>query len=192
MATRDLDSEREIDFRALRKRLFRRWWLLVGGLVLGAIVGALLAAGGSKSFEAKTLLYLGQPFTPLGGGQIQSLATNPRTVSEIIHSEAALTKAAQVSGLRLSQLRGHVTAVTVTAPAQAKSTSPLDEIIVDGPTGSKTQKAADALGRAVISQVSGYVDTKITLLNRQVASTSRASSAPTHESTTRSVSSNRH
>ena len=28
-----------------------------------------------------TLLYLGQPFTPSGGGQIQSLATNPKTVS---------------------------------------------------------------------------------------------------------------
>jgi hypothetical protein len=45
----------------------------------------------------------------------------------------------------------------------------LDEIIVDGPTRLKTQKAAQALAQEVIRQVSGYVDTKITLLNRQVA-----------------------
>lgn len=168
-AVAGLDGEREIDLRALWARLAARWWLLAGGLVLGAIVGVSLSASGGKTFEAKTLLFLGQPFTPVGGGQIQSLATNPRTVSEIIHSEAALEQAAQASSLRVGQLRGHVTTQTVTAPAQAKSTSPLDEIIVDGPTRLKTQKAAQALAQEVIKQVSGYVDTKITLLDRQVA-----------------------
>ena len=168
-AISDLDAEREVDFRALWARLAARWWLLAGGLVVGAVVGLLFSAGGGKTFEAKALLYLGQPFTPVGGGQIQSLATNPRTVSEIVHSEAALKQAAQASGLRIGQLRGHVTTRTVTAPTQAKSTSPLDQIIVDGPTRLKAQKAAGALARVVISQVSGYVDTKITLLDRQVA-----------------------
>jgi uncharacterized protein involved in exopolysaccharide biosynthesis len=164
-----LDGEREIDLRALWTRLAAHWWLVAGGLVLGAIVGGLLSASGGKTFEAKTLLFLGQPFTPVGGGQIQSLATNPRTVSEIIHSEAALEKAAHASNLSVGQLRGHVTTQTVTAPAQAKNTSPLDEIIVDGPTRLKTQTAAQALGREVIKQVSGYVDTKITLLDSQIA-----------------------
>jgi hypothetical protein len=165
----DLDAEREVDIRALWARLAARWWLVVGGVVVGAIVGGLFSASGARTFEAKSLLYLGQPFTPVGGGQIQSLATNPRTVSEIIHSEAVLKQAAQVSGIAVGQLRGHVTTQTVTAPAQTKSTSPLDEIIVDGPTRLKTQKAAQALAQEVIRQVSGYVDTKITLLNRQVA-----------------------
>lgn len=169
VAVAGLEGEREIDLRALWARLAARWWLLAGGLVLGAIVGVLLSASGGKTFEAKTLLFLGQPFTPVGGGQIQSLATNPRTVSEIIHSEAALDRAARASGLRVGQLRGHVTTQTVTAPAQAKNTSPLDEIIVDGPARLKTQQAAQALAQEVIKQVSGYVDTKITLLDRQVA-----------------------
>ena len=58
--------------------------------MVGAVLGVLLSVGGGEVFEAKTLLYLGQPFTPTGGGQIQSLATNPKTVNRIIHSEAAL------------------------------------------------------------------------------------------------------
>jgi hypothetical protein len=163
------DAEREVDLRAFAGRVASRWWLLIGGLVLGAIVGVLFSASAGKTFEAKTVLYLGQPFTPGGGGQIQSLATNPRTVSEIVGSAAALSQATQASGLRVGQLRAHVATSSVASPAQTKTTSPLQEITVDGPSAEKTQRAADSLARSVISQVSGYVDTKITLLDGQVA-----------------------
>ena len=167
-ASTDLEAEREIDFRALWRRLRSRWWLLAGGIVVGAIVGYLVTVGGGKTFRASTLIYLGQPFTPLGGGQIQSLATNPRTVSGIIQSEAALKEAAAASGLPVGKLRGHVTTQTMSAPTQTKATSPLDQIIVDGPVRLKTQKAADALAHTVISKVSGYVDTKISLLDQEI------------------------
>ena len=169
-AISDPDAEREVDLRALWVRLAARWWFPLGGLVVGAIVGVLLSAGGGTTFEAKTLLYLGQPFTP--GGQIQSLATNPLTVSEIVRSEAVLAQTARASGLRVGQLRGHVRtrAVTASTPTQTKSnTSPLQEIIVDGPSRVKAEKAAAAFAQAVISQLAGYVDTKITLLNGQIA-----------------------
>jgi hypothetical protein len=165
----DRDAEREIDLGVLWARLAARWWLPVGGLVLGAIIGVLLSVAGGKTFEAKTLLYLGQPFTPAGGGQIQSLATNPRTVSEIVRSEAALIQAAQASRLRVGQLRGHLATRTITAPAQTKNTSPLQQIIVDGPSRVTTEKAAETLAQAVISQLSDDVDTKIRLLHGQVA-----------------------
>lgn len=167
-AVSDPDAEREVDFRALWVRLVARWWFPLGGLVVGAIVGVLLSAGGGTTFAAKTLLYLGQPFTP--GGQIQSLATNPLTVSEIVRSEAVLAQTARASGLRVGQLRGHVTTRALTAPTQTKSsTSPLQQIIVEGPSRVKAQKAAAAFAQAVISQLAGYVDTKITLLNGQIA-----------------------
>src|SRR5712692_9511893 len=102
-ATPISDAEREVDLRVLKVRLVARWWLLVAGLVVGAVIGVLIATGNGQTWRAKTLLYLGQPFTTSGGGQIQSLATNPRTVSEIVHSEFALRRAAAASGLRLSQ-----------------------------------------------------------------------------------------
>src|SRR6185437_9192221 len=141
----DSDAEREVDLRTLWERLADRWWLPVAGLVVGAVVGVLVAVGGGQTWRAKTLLYLGQPFTTSGGGQIQSLATNPRTVSEIIRSEFALRHAAAASGLRVGQLRGHITSAAVTSAGQTRNQTPLVEISVDGPARIKVEKAADAL-----------------------------------------------
>ena len=166
----DDDAEREVDLRALKERLVARWWLLLAGLVVGAVLGILLAAGGGQTWRAQTLLYLGQPFTTSGGGQIQSLATNPRTVSEIVRSEFALRRAAAASGLRLSQLRGHVASAAVVSAAQSKATTPLVEITVVGAARLKVERAADALAASVIAQVSTYVDQKIKLLDEQIAS----------------------
>jgi len=166
----DSDAERELDLRTLWARLADRWWLPVAGLVVGAVIGVLVAVGGGQTWRAKTLLYLGQPFTTSGGGQIQSLATNPRTVSEIIRSEFALERAARASGLRIGQLRGHVTSQAVTSVGQTRTQTPLVEISVDGPAKIKVQKAADALTASVIGEVSTYVDQKIALLNSQITS----------------------
>jgi hypothetical protein len=150
--------------------LVDRWWLPVAGLVAGAVIGVLVAVGGGQTWRAKTLLYLGQPFTTSGGGQIQSLATNPRTVSEIIRSEFALKRASEQSGLRVGQLRGHVTSQAVTAVGQTRITSPLVEISVNGPARLKAERAAASLASTVIGSVSTYVDRKITLLNDQIHS----------------------
>ncbi len=169
-AKSDVDAEREVDLRTLKDRLAARWWLPVAGLVIGAIVGVLVASGGGQTWRAKTLLYLGQPFTTSGGGQIQSLATNPRTANEIVHSEFALRRATAASGLRLGQLRGHVSTAAVVSATQSKNTSPLVEVTVEGAAPLKAERAADALAASVIAQVSTYVDQKIKLLDDQIAS----------------------
>ena len=98
--TVDPDAEREVDLGSAWRRIAARWWLPAGGLLVGAVLGALVALGGGDVYQAKTLMYLGQPFTPGGGSQIVSLQTNPKVVSEIVRSEAAIAKAARASGLR--------------------------------------------------------------------------------------------
>src|SRR3954452_12787248 len=97
----DVDAEQEVDFGRWARTLAARWWLPVGGLIVGLAVGYLLALGGSQVYKAEALVSLGIPFTPNGGGQIQSLATNSRTVSEIIRSESALKDAARHAQLRV-------------------------------------------------------------------------------------------
>jgi hypothetical protein len=166
----DPDAEREVDLRSAWTRITARWWLPLAGLVIGAVLGVLVSVGSGDVFRAKTLLYLGQPFTTSGGGQIQSLATNPKTVSEIIHSEAALRRAAAASGLTVGQLRGNVSSQAIVTAGQAKNVSPLVEITVDAPAPGKGEKAADSLAKSVVGVVSTYVDQKITLLNKQVVS----------------------
>jgi capsular polysaccharide biosynthesis protein len=164
----DPDAEREVDLRSAWSRLAARWWLPVGGLVVGAILGVLVSVGSAQVYKAETLLYLGQPFTPGGGGQIQSLATNPKTVSETIRSEAALQKAARAAGMRPGQLRGNVTTSTITAAGQPRNLSPLVTIEVHAPTRAKSEKAANSLAQSVMEQVSPYVVQKIAQLQTQI------------------------
>lgn len=164
----DPDAEREIDLRSAWSRLAARWWLPVGGLVVGAILGVLVSVGSAQVYKAEALLYLGQPFTPGGGGQIQSLATNPKTVSETIRSEAALERAARAAGMRPGQLRGNVTTSTITTAGQPRNLSPLVTIEVHAPTRAKAEKAANSLAQSVMDQVSPYVVQKIGQLKTQI------------------------
>ena len=163
-----LDEEQEVDLSSAWQRLKLRWWLPIGGLVVGAIVGIALAVSGGSVWRAQTIVYLGQPFAPLGGGQIQSLATNPRTVGEIIRSESALKRASAVSGIPVSTLRSAISTKELVAVGQVRGINPLMEISVKGSGKRKVELAADALSRRVTERVSAYVTEKVTQLDRQV------------------------
>jgi len=165
----ELEDEQEVDLSSAWQRIKLRWWLPIGGLVLGAILGIALAASAASVWRASTIVYLGQPFAPLGGGQIQSLATNPRTVNEIVHSETALKAASVRSGIPLSRLRSSVSVKEILEAGQARGVNPLVEISVKGSGKRKTELAADALARRVTARVSVYVTQKVKLLEEQVA-----------------------
>lgn len=169
----DPDAEREVDLRSAWAKLAARWWLPVGGLLVGALIGILLALGGGKVYEAESLIFLGQPFTPQGGGQIQSLATNPRTVGEIIRSEAALRAASRASGVPVAKLRGNVTSTPIVSAGQTRNQTPLVEISVkaDGPR--RASDAANTLAERVTATVSLYVADKIEVLEEQIANDER-------------------
>jgi hypothetical protein len=164
----DLDAEREVDLRSAWSRIADRWWLPVAGAALGAVVGLVLAIGGGDNYRATALLYLGQPFTPNAGGQIQSLATNPRTVSEIVRSEAALRRAAAAADVPVSQLRGNVSTQAITQAGVPRNQSALVEVGVDLSAPAKAERAANSLARSVIDSVASYVTTKIDLLQERI------------------------
>ena len=145
----DLDDEHELDLRSLWQRLVDRWWLSVGGVIVGGVLGVLVSVGGGDMFEAKTLLYVGQPFAPGGGGQIQSLVTNPVTVAQIIRSESVVRKAATVAGLRPGQLRGSITSEAIISPGSAPR---LVEITVQASAAAKAERASASLAASVIER----------------------------------------
>lgn len=166
----DPDAEREVDLRSVWERIAARWWLPVLGLALGFVLGWILALGGGNVYRAETLVYLGQPFTPNGGGAIpNSLATNPRLVAEIVRAEAALKAAAQASDLRVGQLRGKISTAPIVATGQARGTTTLFEIGVQGGAPRKVELAADALAQRVIGTAGEYVEDKIDTLEQQIA-----------------------
>jgi hypothetical protein len=163
-----LEDEQEVDLRSAWGRIQARWWLPVGGLLVGALLGLVLALAGGSVWRAETIVYLGQPFAPLGGGQIQSLATNPRTVSEIVRSESAVQAASEASGVPASKLRSSISTKELTAVGQARGINPLIEIAVKADGKRKAEAAAESLSDRVVRGVSEYVVEKVTLLQRQV------------------------
>ena len=167
-AAPELDDEQEVDLSSGWQRLKVRWWLPVGGLVVGAVLGVVLALAGGSVWRAQTIVYLGQPFAPLGGGQIQSLATNPRTVGEIIRSESALKAASEASGMPVSRIRSSISTREIVAAGQLRGINPLMEITVKGSGKRKVELATAALANRVVERVSTYVTEKVGLLQNQV------------------------
>ncbi len=164
----DLDAEQEVDLASAWERIKVRWWLPAIGLVAGALVGIVLALSGGDVWRAETIVYLGQPFAPLGGGQIQSLATNPRTVGEIVRSESAIQAASEAGGVSPARLRSSISTRELTPVGQARGINPLIEIGVKASGSNKAEAAADALAERVVENVSKYVAAKVELLNNQV------------------------
>ena len=104
----------------------------------------------------RRIVYLGQPFAPLGGGQIQSLATNPRTVGEIVRSEAVVQRVSRETGIPASKLRSSISTKELhRARPAARGINPLIEIGVKGDAGPrKIEQAANALAARVVDDVS--------------------------------------
>ena len=163
-------EEQEVDLSSAWQRVKLRWWLPIGGLVIGAVLGLALALAGGSVWRAETIVYLGQPFAPLGGGQIQSLATNPRTVGEIVRSEAVLQDVSEATDIPVSKLRSSIsTRELLPTGVPRAGTNPLVEIGVKGDAGPrKIEQAADALAGRVVENVSTYVTDKVERLERQV------------------------
>ncbi len=168
-AAPELEDEQEVDLSSAWQRLKVRWWLPGGGLLVGAVVGLALALSGGSVWRAETIVYLGQPFAPLGGGQIQSLATNPRTVGEIIRSESVLQDISKVTGIPVSKLRSSISTRELVATGQLRGINPLIEIAVKGSGPVRVEQAADELAERVVERVSLYVTEKTALLKQQVA-----------------------
>jgi hypothetical protein len=166
----ELEDEQEVDLASAWQRLTLRWWLPVTGLFVGAVIGLALALGAGSVWRAETIVYLGQPFAPLGGGQIQSLATNPRTVGEIVRSESVLDDVSDETGIPVSKLRSSISTRELVAAGQVRGINPLIEIGVKGDAGPrKVEAAADALAARVVENVSDYVADKVELLEQQVS-----------------------
>jgi Chain length determinant protein len=165
----DLDAEREVDLGGYWDSLVSRWWLPLAGLVIGVVIGLLVSVGGNQVYTAKTTVYLGQPMSPTGAVQIQSPATNPSTVGTIIHSEAALRRAAHAAGMPVSKLRGHVTSRAVAGSLTKLGQTPLVLISVTSPRPREAQVAANTLAKLVIQQTSTYVNTLIKSFEGQIA-----------------------
>jgi uncharacterized protein involved in exopolysaccharide biosynthesis len=166
----ELEAEQEVDFGRYGRKIASRWWLLVVGAVLGALIGFLVSLSGGKIYKATAQVYLGQPLAPDSAAPV---TTSPTTLGLVIASvtgEESIREAAAVAGLKPGRLRGNVTARAIPGASNTKQATPapLLSISVTGASRVKTAAAANALAKNAVEQVGTYTTTKIETLEQQL------------------------
>ncbi len=170
----ELEFEQEVDFGRYLAALGHGWWLLAGGLVLGAVVGVALTLGSGNLYKAKATVYLGQPLAVNSSAQIQSMDTNPSSVNRLAHDKDVLEQVSSQSGLKLKKLTSGVSTATVSGNLSKLGQNPLVTISVQADAKKKeVEDAANALAKIVLARLSDYPKEKIAILRAQITSYER-------------------
>jgi uncharacterized protein involved in exopolysaccharide biosynthesis len=175
----------EVPMSLYARRVLRRWYLVVLGVVVAVGLVFLHAAGTTKhgQYSASATVYMGQPVTPSG----TAIFSNPpfvtaSAVSKVIGSETALAAAVKAANkipggkVKASSISGKVTthllstAATTTTGVKTSSGGVYYEVDAEGPWGAhKAAAIANALAGAVADSANAYVNDKVTQYNTQIA-----------------------
>jgi uncharacterized protein involved in exopolysaccharide biosynthesis len=167
--SKDPEAEQEIDFGKYWRLLAARWWVPVGALVLGAIVGYAVALGGSQRYSASATLYLGQPYTASGNVSLQGLQTNPSTVGAIAHSLAVDQRAAALCKAKSGSFRSGISTKPVAGNLAKNGQNPLISLTVLATKKKTAACAANQLAKEVIRRISTYAAEKIASFQAQLS-----------------------
>src|SRR5918911_1212058 len=160
-------ADDEVDLGRYWASVAARWWLPLLGLVLGAIIGYLIAVGGGSTYRAQSVVSLGTPLA-VGGGILPSVQTNATAVRQIVLAQSTRERVAHDAGLKPGQMT--VSATPVGGGTTAKGVpNTLFAITVKAPSPRKAALAANEFARIVVQMISDrYVNPKIATLNAQV------------------------
>jgi uncharacterized protein involved in exopolysaccharide biosynthesis len=163
----DLDAEAEVDLGRYGSALLMRWWLLLAGLVAGAVVGYLTTVGGTQFYRGQAVVYIGQP---LGAGQapLQSLNTNPSSARAIVTSESVVRRVAARSGMSQARIRSGASVTAIPGSVPRAGQTPLVQVTVKGPERGRVARAANALADILVLRLSSGARQKIQIYQEQV------------------------
>jgi uncharacterized protein involved in exopolysaccharide biosynthesis len=156
----DLDAEAEVDLGRYGRALILRWWLLLAGLVAGAVVGYLTTLGGTQFFRAQAVVYMGQPLG-VSSTPVQALNTNPSSARAIVTAESVVERAASKSGLSPSRIRSGTSVTAVQGSLPKLGQTPLVQVTVKGPERAKVARAANVLANVLVAKLSPSSTEKI-------------------------------
>jgi hypothetical protein len=168
----DLEAEQEVDLGRYWSAVVARWWLLLAGLLVGALIGYLVSLGGKQVWNASATVYLGASYSVVGGTLLQGPQANPSTAGTIARAESSIEQAAARAGMRPGDLRGNVSTKTISTGAGASTArvtaNPLVRLTVQASTRRRAQVAANALAQVVVTRLSTYADRKIAGLQERI------------------------
>ena len=162
----ELEGEQEVDVGRYWWAVVARWWLVAAAIGAGIVIGFLVSLGGGQVYQARATVYLGQPLSPSGSSQVQSLQTNPSAVSQIVKSRSVVVAVADQVGVPPDRLRNGISSKPVAGSVAKLGQTPLVEVSVRGPWRRQSAEAANLLAEIVVDRTSGYADVKIDQLTQ--------------------------
>ena len=169
----DFAEEDEVDLGRYWRPVVARWWLLLAGVVVGAVLGYLVSLSSGSVWQAKALVYTGTPLAAGGTNTVQSPQTSSQSVNQIVHSEAAVTTAAARCGIHPGQIRGGISTKAISGGKAAKTTGgggQFYQIEVQGAGARKSACPANVLAQRVVIDLAPYVATIIRGLQAKLKS----------------------
>jgi hypothetical protein len=168
----DLDAEAEVDLRRYWLALLERWWLLLIGLLAGAVVGYLTTLGGTQFYKAQAVVYMGQPLGAGGQGPVQALNTNPSSAKAIVTSESVVRRVAAATGMSPGRIHSGTSVTAVQGSLPKLGQTPLIQVTVKGGGAERGRigRTANGLAKALVTNLSPLSATKIKNYQLQVDS----------------------
>src|SRR5579864_482080 len=164
----DPEAEQEIDFGRYVRLIAVRWWLVVAGLILGAVVGYAVSLGGGQRYQATATLYLGQPYSASGNVQLQAAQTNPSTVRVIAHATSVIGTVAASCKTKPGAFTGGISTQTVSGNISKNGQTPLVSLSVQSPKRKVATCAANGLARIVIDKSAAFANQKVATFAAQI------------------------
>jgi capsular polysaccharide biosynthesis protein len=164
----DPEAEQEIDFGRYVRLIAVRWWLVVAGLILGAVVGYAVSLGGGQRYQATATLYLGQPYSASGNVQLQAAQTNPSTVRVIAHATSVIGTVAASCKTKPGAFKGGISTQTVSGNISKNGQTPLVSLSVQSAKRKVATCAANGLARIVIDKSAAFANQKVATFAAQI------------------------
>jgi capsular polysaccharide biosynthesis protein len=165
----DPEAEQEVDFAKYVRLLAVRWWLLLAGLVVGAVIGYLVSLGGSQVYSATATLYLGQPTSASGNSSVQTLQTNPSSVGTIVHTQQVDLAVAAACKAKAAEFRKGISTKAVTGYLSKSGQSPLVQLGVQAKKRKIAECAANHLARITVDKLGTFAKGKIASFTSEIA-----------------------
>ena len=180
------DDATTIDVGAWFTTLLRNWWVVLGLVVLGAVVGGVVTLASPKDYSATSSVYIGQT-TDANGNAMAGLNSNAKAATQLLSSQTVLNEAAKRTGMKVTagRLRRETTVETPSSTVKT-STSVVNIVVITVTDSNKLRAtaAANALAAVLVERISPGVTEKITLLQAQLDTGRKALAAATARTAT--------
>jgi uncharacterized protein involved in exopolysaccharide biosynthesis len=173
------DDSTSIDVGSWFATLARDWWVVVGLIVLGIVVGAVVTLAQPEEYTATASVYIGQT-TDANGNPMAGLNSNAKAAVQLLASQVVLGEAAERAGMDLSASRLRKQTTVETPSSTVKTTTSVVNIIVISVTDTDAERAAaaaNALSEVLLERLESGVDEKIAVLEKQLADNQKAYAA---------------